>query len=98
MEFQTQYDFRNITVIVNKDKINSQGDYSLISQNKNDSPIKQLQRKEDQRVELVPKNILEEKKDPNLKDEEKDRALFRLENKISNVNTLVPFFELIKKQ
>ena len=40
MEFKKQYDLRNITVVVNKDKNKSQGDYSPISQNKNDSHIK----------------------------------------------------------
>ena len=45
-----QDDLRNKTIIVNKDKNKSQGDCSPISQNKNDSPIKQIQRKEDQRV------------------------------------------------
>lgn len=62
---------RNRIFLVNKGKNKSRGDYSPISQNKNDSPIKELQRKEDQKVESIPKNILEEKKDPNLKDEEK---------------------------
>ena len=81
---------------MNKYKNKSQGDYSPISQNKNDSPIKQLQRREDQRVELVSKNISEEKKDPNLKDVEKTKALFSLENKISKVKISVPFSKLIK--
>ena len=66
MEFHKQYDLRNKTIIVNKDNNKSQVDYSSISQNKNDSPIKQLHRKEDQRVESVPKNISEEKKNTNL--------------------------------
>jgi hypothetical protein len=96
MEFQKQYDLINRIVIVNKDQNKSQGDYSPISQNKNDSPIKQLQRKEDQRVESMPNNISEEKKDPNFKDEQKSKALFSLENEISKVKISVSFSKLIK--
>ena len=40
MEFQKQYDLRNIVVVVNKDKNKSQVDNSLISQNKKDPPMK----------------------------------------------------------
>ena len=45
---------------------------------------------------MIPKNISKEKKDPNLKDEEKDKSLFSLENEISKVKISIPFSELIK--
>ena len=44
----------------------------------------------------MPNNISKEKKDPNLKDEEKAKYLFSLESKISMVKISVPFSKLIK--
>ena len=81
---------------MNKDTNKSQVDNYPINQNKNDSPMKQPQRKEDQRVEVVSKNILEEKKDPNSKHEEKAKVLFNLEKEISKVKISVLFSELVK--
>ena len=97
MEFQKQYDLRNRIVVVNKDKNKTSVDISPINQNKKDLPSKQPQRKEDNRVDIMPNKNIEETKDPNSKDEEKSKTLFSLENKISKVKISVPFFRTYKK-
>ena len=48
-------------------------------------------------VDIMPNKIIEERKDPNSKDEEKAKTVFSLENEISKVKISVPFSELIKK-
>ena len=85
LEFQKQYDLRNRTFVVNKDNNKTSFDISPINQNKKDSPSKQPQRNEDNIVEIIPKKIIEERKDISSKDEEKAKALFSLENEISKV-------------
>ena len=96
LEFQKKYDLRNRTVMVNKYKNKNPLDISPINQNIKDLPSKQPQRKEDNRVDIMPNKSIEERKDPNLKDEEKVKTIFSLENEISKVKISVPFSELIK--
>ena len=47
-------------------------------------------------VDIMPNKSIEERKDSNLKDEEKVRTIFSLENEIFKVNISLPFSELIK--
>ena len=98
VEFQKQYDLRNRNVVVNKDNKNTPVDISPINNKKKDSPSKQPQRKEDNMVYVISKKIIEERKHPSLKDEEKAKALFSLENEISRVKISVPFSKLIKNE
>ena len=96
MEFQKQYNLRNRNVVVNKDKNKTSVDISPIDQNKKDPPSKKPQRKEDNRVDIMPNKSIIERKDTNSKDGEKAKSPFSLENEISKVNISVPFYELIK--
>ena len=82
---------------MNKDKNKISVDIPPINQNRKYLPLKQLQRKEDDRVDITPIKIIEERKYSNLKDEEKVKTIFSLENEIYKVKISLPFSEIIKK-
>lgn len=77
--------------MVNKYKNKILVDIPPINQNIKDLPSKQFLGKEDNKVDIMSNKNIEERKDSNLKDEEKVRTIFSLENEIYEVKISLLF-------
>ena len=81
---------------MNKEKNKILVDIPPINHNKKDLSLKQPKRKEDIRVDIMSNKSIEERKDSDLKDEEKIKAIFSLKSEISKVKISLLFSELVK--
>lgn len=92
LEFQKQYNLRNRNVNVEKLQV----DQPSNSEMKKDPPRKVMQKKDEQKIEIMSKKVQEDKKESSHKEIDKSQSLFSLENEKYKIKILVSFNENLK--